>query len=312
MGRVTMAKYLERLVERARIDGRQTSSYSERAAGAERSAPGALDDPFENTVAELPGEYAESDRAQPIQISPGELHPRIDAVRSQPGISDFMPRETEQPKPAQTSPLQPPTVQPVASAEGRESDSPMPAKTAKSSDTDDRELTVVEMTATPAEQSPSAQKTARPADDLQIQELEVPGGDNFGSADLAAVENRRINRSVMQPEARSEIDLSRNSDSDQTPNSTDSVSSDSSEPALETIARLLVPGSGRERPMKIAASSALQESNTVSIGAITVELTPPTPQPQPVAWRQKAPSRSSLARGKSAARSRNSFGLGQV
>jgi hypothetical protein len=305
-----MAKYLERLVERARIDGRQTTNYSEQAAVAERSAPGALDDPFENTAAELPGEHAESDRAQPAQILPGESHPKIDAVRPQTGISDFVPRETEQPKPTQTSPLQSPTVQPVASAEGLVSDSSILEKTPIFSDTDDREETVVEMTATSVEQSPPAQKTALPADDLQIQELEIPGDDNSGIADLAAVENLRVNRSEVQPEARSAIDLTRNSDPDQTPNSTDSVSSDSSEPVLKTIERLLSPDSGRERPTKIAAKSAHQESNTVSIGAITVELTPPTPQP--VALRQKAPSRSSLARGRSAARSRNSFGLGQV
>lgn len=309
-----MAKYLERLVERARTDVRQTPGLSEPAAGAETSATGVLDDPFENTVTETPGEYVESDRVRPLQISPAESHPEIDAIRSQLGTSDLMPREPEQSKPAQTSPLQPPAVQPAASVEAPEFNSHLPAKTAKSSGTDDREVTVVEMTATPVEPTPSARETARQSDDLQIQEFVIQGDDSSRSADPAAVENRRIDRPVMQPDARSETNRSRNSDSDQTPNGTDSVSSDSPEPALETIARLLMPGSGLERPVENAASAALQESNTVSIGSITVELTPPAPQPQPqpVPRRRKAPSRSSLARGRSAARSRNSFGLGQV
>ncbi len=81
----------------------------------------------------------------------------------------------------------------------------------------------------------------------------------------------------------------------------------------EQLAQMLVPlTSGSHGSATPGELSSRDDSTTLSIGSITVELTPPPATPEQRAPRRRSASRSSARSRSTAARPRNSFGLGQV
>ncbi|MEX0762688.1 MAG: hypothetical protein WD208_13530 [Dehalococcoidia bacterium] len=84
----------------------------------------------------------------------------------------------------------------------------------------------------------------------------------------------------------------------------------------EQIAQMLVPltsgSDGRHGSAEPGLLSSQEDSTTLSIGSITVELTPPPAPPEQRAPRRRSSPRARSGSRSTAARSRNGFGLGQV